>query len=101
MNSVTDLYWIFNLKMTPYIPSDVRDVNDVPLNAGIYNPVSSLCDLVNVADHVEGDLGQVIVLAGKDSLEARDGLIDGDEFARVVGEDLSDLKKNLRFEYVR
>ena len=82
----------------------------LPLNAAwIYNLVSSLScqplglgsDLVNVADHVEGDLGQVIVLAGKDSLEARDGLIDGDEFARVVGEDLSDLKKNLRFEYVR
>ena len=58
-------------------------------------------DLIDVSDHVEGDLGQVIVLAGKDSLETRDGLIDGDEFARVVGEDLSDLKKNLRFEYVR
>ena len=48
-------------------------------------------DLVNVADHVEGDLGQVVVLAGKDLLEAGDGLVDGDQLAGVVGENLSDL----------
>ena len=80
----------------------------LPLNAGGRHLVSALgCQtlslgrhLVNVADHVEGDLGQMIVLAGKDCLEARDGLIDGDKFARVVSEDLSDLKEILRFEYV-
>ena len=49
------------------------------------------CHLVNVANHVEGDLGQVIVLAGQDSLEARDGLVNGDKLAGVIGEDLSDL----------
>ena len=72
----------------------------LPLNAGIYNLVSSLgcqplslgSDLVDVADHVEGDLGQVIVLAGKDGLEASDGLVNGNKFARVIGEHLSDLR---------
>ena len=71
----------------------------LPLNAGIYNLVSSLScqplglgsDLVDVADHVEGDLGQVIVLAGKDGLESGDGLVNGNKFARVIGEDLSNL----------
>merc|ERR1719242_2848502 len=49
--------------------------------------------LVNVANHVEGHLGKVIVLAGQDSLEARDGLVNGDKLARVVGEHLSDLER--------
>merc|ERR1739844_611711 len=51
------------------------------------------CHLINVADHVEGDLGKVIVLAGQDGLEARDGLVNGDKFAGVVGENLSDLER--------
>ena len=72
----------------------------LPLNAAwIYNLVSSLScqplglgsDLVDVADHVEGDLGQVIVLAGKDGLESGDGLVNGNKLARVIGEHLSDL----------
>merc|ERR1719507_456671 len=49
-------------------------------------------DLVNVANHVEGTLGQVIVLAAKDFLESGDGLGNGDKLARVVGEHLSDLE---------
>ena len=55
-------------------------------------------DLVDVADHVEGDLGQVIVLASQDVLEPSDGLVNGDQLAWVVGEHLSDLEgtdKNL------
>merc|ERR1739844_291380 len=51
------------------------------------------CHLINVADHVEGNLGKVIVLAGQDGLEARDGLVNGDKFAGVVGENLSDLER--------
>merc|ERR1719507_2382592 len=49
-------------------------------------------DLVNIANHVEGTLGQVIVLAAKDFLKSGDGLSNGDELARVVGEDLGDLE---------
>ena len=56
------------------------------------------CHLINVANHVEGDLGKVIVLAGQDGLEARDGLVNGDKFAGVVGENLSDLN-NEELEY--
>ena len=52
-------------------------------------------DLIDVADHVEGNLGQVIVLASKDVLESRDGLVDGHQLAGVVGEHLSDLDKQL------
>merc|ERR1712055_1098109 len=37
-------------------------------------------------------LGQVVVLASKDILEAGDGLSNGDKLARVVGEHLSDLE---------
>merc|ERR1719474_2630697 len=50
-------------------------------------------NLVNVANHVEGTLGQVVVLASKDILEARDGLGNGDKLARVVGEHLSNLEE--------
>ena len=75
-------------------------------NARRWRLVSTFCcqtlslggHLVNVANHVEGHLGKVIVLAGQDSLEARDGLVNGDKLARVVGEHLSDLEgsdKNL------
>ena len=73
----------------------------MPLNAAwIYSLVSALvgktlslgCDLVNVANHVEGDLGEVIVLASQDILESSDGLVNGDELARVVGEHLSNLE---------
>merc|ERR1712024_147851 len=35
----------------------------------------------------------MIVLASQDSLEARDGLVNGDKLAGVVGEDLSDLER--------
>ena len=52
-------------------------------------------DLVDVADHVEGDLGQVIVLAGQDVLEPSDSLVNRDQLAWVVGEHLSDLEKKM------
>ena len=38
-------------------------------------------DLIDVADHVEGGLGQVVVLAGQDLGEAVNGLLQGDELA--------------------
>ena len=68
-------------------------------NARRWRLVSTFCcqtlslggHLVNVADHVEGDLGEVIVLAGQDGLEARDCLVNGDKLAGVVGEHLGDL----------
>ena len=47
--------------------------------------------LINVADHVESNLGQMIVLALKDLLKPGDGLVDGNQLAGVVGEHLSDL----------
>ena len=52
-------------------------------------------DLIDVADHVEGDLGQVIIFASKDLLESGDSLVNGDQLARVVGEHLSDLDRQL------
>ena len=72
----------------------------LPLNAGGRHLVSALgCQtlslgrhLVNVADHVEGDLGQVIVLARHDGLEPGDGLGNGHKLAGVVGEHLGDLE---------
>ena len=72
-------------------------------NARRWRLVSTFCcqalglsgHLVNVADHVEGDLGKVIVLAGQDGLEARDCLVNGDQLARVVGENLSDLNNGI------
>ena len=74
----------------------------MPLNAAwIYSLVSALVgktlslggDLVNVADHVEGNLGEVIVLASQDILEASNGLVNGDKLAGVVGEHLSNLEQ--------
>merc|ERR1719206_1377176 len=55
-------------------------------------PFSLGNNLVNVANHVEGTLGQVIGLASKDILEPGDGLGNGDKLARVVGEHLGDLE---------
>ena len=48
-------------------------------------------DLVDVADHVEGDLGQMVVFAVKDLLEAGDGLLNGHQLPGVVGEHLRHL----------
>ena len=48
-------------------------------------------DFVNVADHVEGHLGQVVVLPLQDLLEAGDGLLDGDQLPGVVREHLRNL----------
>ena len=53
-------------------------------------------DLLDVADHVEGDLWQMVVLAGEDLLESRDGLVDGDELAGVIGENFGNLRKWMR-----
>ncbi len=48
--------------------------------------------LRNVSDHVEGDLGQVVVLAAEDLREPADGLLHRDELASVSGKDLGDLE---------
>ena len=57
--------------------------------------ISAICrgktDLVDVADHVEGDLGQMVVFAVKDLLEAGDGLLNGHQLPGVVGEHLRHL----------
>ena len=53
--------------------------------------VGLLDDLVDVADHVEGDLRKVVVLAAQDLLEAGDGLLHRHQLARVAGEHLGDL----------
>ncbi len=47
--------------------------------------------LVNVSDHVEGDLWKVVIFAIKDLLEAGDGLFNGHQLAGVVGEHLCHL----------
>ena len=49
--------------------------------------------LRNVTDHVEGNLGQMVVLAGENFGESRDGLFHGDELAGVASEDLGDLER--------
>lgn len=43
---------------------------------------------VNVSNHVKGGLGDVVVLALEDLLEARDGVLKRDELALHTGEDL-------------
>lgn len=53
--------------------------------------LSSFIYLVNISDHVEGDLRQVVVLAVQDLLEAGDGLVNGHKLAGIVGEHLGDL----------
>jgi hypothetical protein len=55
----------------------------------------SLCfgdDLIDVADHVEGHLGQVVVLPLQNLLEPGDGLLNGDQLAGVVREHLRNLQ---------
>ena len=61
--------------------------------------VRLLHDLVNVSDHVEGDLRKVVVLAAQDLLEAGDGLLHRHQLARVAGEHLGHLGKILEIEY--
>jgi hypothetical protein len=51
----------------------------------------SSANLIDVADHVEGDFGQVVVLALQDLLEAGDGLLNGHQLAGVVREHLRNL----------
>ena len=61
--------------------------------------VRLLHDLVNVSDHVEGDLGEMVILAAEDLLEAGDGLLHRHQLARVAGEHLGHLGKRLEIEY--
>merc|ERR1740117_1846250 len=56
-----------------------------------------LDDLLDGADHVEGGLGQVVVLALEQALEAGDGLLERDELARLAREDLGHVE-GLRHE---
>mmetsp|Transcript_10743 Transcript_10743/g.25675 ORF Transcript_10743/g.25675 Transcript_10743/m.25675 type:complete len:533 (+) Transcript_10743:41-1639(+) len=49
-------------------------------------------DLLDVADHVEGRLGEVVVLAVDQARERRDALVERHELARGAGEDLSDVE---------
>jgi len=51
-----------------------------------------LLDLLHRADHVEGLLGQVVVGAREQPLEAGDGVDERDELARLAGEDLGDVE---------
>src|SRR5829696_5942246 len=53
--------------------------------------------LLDGADHVEGGLGKVVVLALDQALEALDGVLEGDELAGGAGEDLGD-EERLRQE---
>ena len=48
-------------------------------------------DLLHMADHVEGDLGQVVVLASQDLGEALDGLLHRHKLTLLAGEHLGDL----------
>ncbi len=57
----------------------------------------SAADLIDVADHVEGDLREMVVLALQDLLEAGDGLLNGHQLAGVVREHLRNLE---RLKYV-
>ena len=93
---------MFHINMLDVLSSRL---DGLPLNAGLYSLFSALGGetlglgghLVDVADHVEGDLGQVIVLASQDVLESGDGLVNGDQLAGVVGENLSDLEKQTKY----
>ena len=88
---------MFHINMLDVLSSRL---DGLPLNAGLYSLFSALGGetlglgghLVDVADHVEGDLGQVVVLARHDGLEPGDGLGDGHQLAGVVGEHLGDLQ---------
>ncbi len=47
---------------------------------------------LDVADHVEGGLGEMVVLAGAEVLEALDRVLERHELARRAGEDLGDVE---------
>src|SRR5262245_62438359 len=49
--------------------------------------------VVDRADHVEGLLRQVVVVAGDDALEGLDGVLELHEHARCAGEDLGDVER--------
>ena len=55
-----------------------------------HTPPSRLFLPVNVSNHVESNLWQVVELASQDLFESRDCLGNGDELAGVAGEHLSD-----------
>ena len=47
----------------------------------------------HVSDHVESDLGKVIVFALEDLSESSDGLLKGDQLTGMTGENLGNLVK--------
>ena len=63
----------------------------------VLSAIEARLDVVDGADHVEGRLGERIVVAGEDLLERADGLLEGHELALEAGEDLRDLE-GLRHE---
>src|SRR6185369_2373762 len=62
------------------------------LGRGLRHLARLLDRVLDGADHVEGGLGEVIVLAGANALEALDGVLEVDEDARAAGEDFGDVE---------
>src|SRR5690625_7618285 len=66
----------------------------LPSGSGSLRHALGLGDgLVDIADHVEGGLGQMVELAGDDALEAGDRLLQRHLAAREAGEDLRDVER--------
>ena len=53
-------------------------------------------DLVDVSDHVESGLGDVVELSAQNSVEAEDGVGQGNVHAGGTGESLGDLENVVR-----
>ena len=53
-----------------------------------------------MSDHIEGDLGEVVVLPGEDLLEAADCLLHRHQLARVAGEHLSHLENYWKISFI-
>ena len=76
--------------MTPSASVRRRCSRRGPQAAAAASCLGLLDGLVDAADHVEGLLGQVVVLAFDDLLEAADRLAERDVLARRAGEVLGD-----------
>src|SRR6185312_8097615 len=75
---------------TPFSTRTTRSAVTISTVSGMglsLGQLAALFDrLIDAADHVEGLLGEAVVLAVEDLLEATDGFADGDVHARDTGE---------------
>src|SRR5262249_6753436 len=83
------------MKAPPLVRYAWSDSNGFPRSAsgGLGSHLTALFDcLFDGADHVEGALGQVVIVAFDDALEALDGVFELHELAGRSSEDFGDME---------